>query len=150
MKKREEDSLMYPPLEDLLERIPQKYELVLAATRRAKQIIREQRINPLGVDDSRRGRKPLSIALMDIVEGRVDAKALVQPDIEFDELEEEHTELFPEFEGFARRTGDAEESETDYEAEAEDEEGEEGDELDEELDDLDFGLQSEDAEEESE
>jgi len=144
--KHEEDSLMTPPLEKLLLKIPQKYELVLAATRRAKQIIRELRINPQAMDESRRGRKPLSIALLDIVEGRVDAKSLVAPDIEFDEYEEEAAELFPELESFARRTAETPEGEGGVEGESEEDELEEGDELDEELDDLDFGLQTEDPE----
>jgi DNA-directed RNA polymerase omega subunit len=145
--KHEEDSLMTPPLEKLLLKIPQKYELVLAATRRAKQIIRELRINPQAIDESRRGRKPLSIALLDIVEGRVDAKSLVAPDIEFDEYEEEAAELFPELESFARRPGEAPAGEEGLDAEGEEEDVEDTDELDEELDDLDFGLQTEDPEE---
>ena len=85
--RRDEESLMQPPLEDLLARIPQKYELVLTATKRAKQIIREQRLNPSAVEDPR-GLKPLSIALRDIAEGRVDKEVLLTPDVEFDELGE--------------------------------------------------------------
>ena len=80
--KREEDSLIQPPLEDLLEKIPQKYELVLAATRRAKQILRENRNNALEAEGTM--RKPLSVALEDIVEGRIDKEALLQPDLELD------------------------------------------------------------------
>ncbi len=85
--KREEDSLMHPPLENLLARIPQKYELVLTATKRAKQIIREQRLNPSAINETG-GLKPLSIALHDIAEGRVDKQVLLTPDIEFDEMGE--------------------------------------------------------------
>ena len=91
---RDEDTLMNPPLEELLDQIPQKYELVLTATRRAKQIIRELRLNPLGIDESLRQRKPLSIALMDISSGRVDKTALLAPDIEFDEIEHEQPDFF--------------------------------------------------------
>jgi DNA-directed RNA polymerase subunit omega len=82
--RREDDTLMNPPLEDLLARIPQKYELVLTATKRAKQIIREQRLNPAALEEAN-GIKPLSIALHDIAEGRVDKQVLLTPDIDFDE-----------------------------------------------------------------
>jgi len=99
---RDEDTLMNPPLEELLHEIPQKYELVLTATRRAKQIIRELRLNPLGIEESLRQRKPLSIALMDISSGRVDKTALLAPDIEFDEIEEERTDFFGDPERLVR------------------------------------------------
>jgi DNA-directed RNA polymerase omega subunit len=85
--RRDEDTLMHPPLENLLARIPQKYELVLTATKRAKQIIREQRLNPTAIEESG-GLKPLSVALHDIAEGRVDKQVLLTPDVEFDELGE--------------------------------------------------------------
>jgi DNA-directed RNA polymerase omega subunit len=85
--KHEDDNLMHPPLENLLARIPQKYELVLTATKRAKQIIREHRLNPAAVDDAN-GIKPLSIALHDIADGRVDKQVLLTPDVEFDEVGE--------------------------------------------------------------
>lgn len=98
MKHEHEDSLMYPPLEELRKQIPQKYDLVLAATRRAKQIIREHRLNPLGVSAEDKRKKPLSIALADIVEGKVDKQALMVPDIVFDEFEEDQLDNFPEFE----------------------------------------------------
>jgi DNA-directed RNA polymerase omega subunit len=78
---------MQPPLENLLARIPQKYELVLTATKRAKQIIREQRLNPSSIEDSH-GLKPLSVALRDISDGRVDKEVLLTLDVEFDEIGE--------------------------------------------------------------
>jgi DNA-directed RNA polymerase omega subunit len=78
---------MNPPLENLLARIPQKYELVLTATKRAKQIIREQRLNPSSIEDAG-GLKPLSVALRDISDGRVDKQVLLTPDVEFDEVGE--------------------------------------------------------------
>jgi DNA-directed RNA polymerase omega subunit len=85
--RRDEESLIQPPLENLLARIPQKYELVLTATKRAKQIIREQRLNPAALEDSH-GLKPLSVALRDIADGRVDKQVLLTPDVEFDEVGE--------------------------------------------------------------
>lgn len=99
MKRELEESLMYPPLEELRKRIPQKYELVLVATRRAKQLIREQRLNPGTTPLSDRGKKPLTVALIDIVQDRVDKEALLAPDLELDTFEEEHVDYFPEYEG---------------------------------------------------
>lgn len=103
--KRDEDSLMYPPIEDLLKKIPRKYELVLTATKRAKQIIRQHRLNPLAVEESDRGRKPLSIALNDILEGKVDQDALSMPDTFFDEETEDELALFDEPEAFGLPEG---------------------------------------------
>jgi DNA-directed RNA polymerase omega subunit len=90
---------MSPPLEELRARFPLKYELVLVATRRAKQIIREQRLNPGAIAAADKMKKPLSIALQDIVHGKVDKHALMAPDIVFDQFEEEALDYFPEYEG---------------------------------------------------
>jgi len=103
--KRDEDSLMYPPIEELLKKIPHKYELVLTATKRAKQIIRQHRLNPLGVGEDERGRKPLSIALNDIIEGKVDKETLSMPDTFFDEESEDELALFDEPEAFGLPEG---------------------------------------------
>jgi DNA-directed RNA polymerase omega subunit len=103
--KRDEDSLMFPPLEELLTKIPRKYELVLTATKRAKQIIRQHRLNPLGIDPSERTRKPLSIALTDIVQGKVDEDTLNMPDTFFDEETEDELALFDEPEAFGLPEG---------------------------------------------
>jgi DNA-directed RNA polymerase omega subunit len=92
--KRDEDSLMNPPLEELRKRIPHKYELVLAATKRAKQILRQQRINPMSMDDEAKNRKPLSIALMDILSGRVDRDSLTELEPVFDDYIEESSDFF--------------------------------------------------------
>ncbi|MCB1221135.1 MAG: DNA-directed RNA polymerase subunit omega [Planctomycetales bacterium] len=92
--KYKEDSLIQPSLEALQERIPKKYELVLTATRRAKQIIRDMRLNTVGYSEDDLRRKPLSIALNDIVEGRVDSTTLSTPDINFTDYEEGTSDLF--------------------------------------------------------
>ena len=84
--KTEDLSLMNPPLQKLLDKLPQKYEAVLAVTRRAKQIIREQRLNPGAFTEEELKRKPLTVAIHDIVDGRVDQEALMAPDVMFDEL----------------------------------------------------------------
>jgi len=72
------DTLMYPLLEDLLAKIPSKYELVLLASLRAKQIIAKQRLGPTlegEVDDDvkamQAGHKPLSQALGEIARGEL-------------------------------------------------------------------------------
>lgn len=103
--KRDEDSLMYPPIEELLKKIEHKYELVLTATKRAKQIIRQHRLNPLAVEESERGRKPLSIALNDILEGKVDKESLTVPDSFFDEETEDELAMFDEPEAFGLPEG---------------------------------------------
>ena len=116
--KSSDESLMYPPLEELLERIPLKFELVLAATRRAKQIIRQQRLNPNSAELDLRGRKPLSVALEDIMSGRVDMNSLMAVDLELDAVEEEELDMFPDLpypdrdrdEGFNGEDGAAEDS----------------------------------------
>jgi DNA-directed RNA polymerase omega subunit len=88
--KREDDSLMNPPLGKLLEKIPQKYELVLVATRRAKQLIRQQRMLQLGAEaEISEDSKPLSIALNDIVEGRISADDVLAPEFDVDEPEDD-------------------------------------------------------------
>jgi DNA-directed RNA polymerase omega subunit len=70
---------MYPLLEDLLARIPSKYELVLLASLRAKQIIGKQQLGPTlegEVDEDvkavQSGYKPLSRALAEIARGELE------------------------------------------------------------------------------
>jgi DNA-directed RNA polymerase omega subunit len=92
--KREEDSLMTPALEDLQARIPQKYELVLVATRRAKQLIRQQRMAGLGVPMESGGMKPLSVALRDIAEGRISVDDILAPEFDVDEYHDETTTIY--------------------------------------------------------
>ncbi len=92
--KREEDSLMTPALEDLQARIPQKYELVLVATRRAKQLIRQQRLADLGAPVDTSGIKPLSIALRDIAEGRISVDDILAPEFDVDEYHDESTTIY--------------------------------------------------------
>ena len=92
---RDEDSLMFPPLEKLLEKIPDKYALVLTATKRAKQIILQHRLNP-GSDDAQSQRKPLSIALQDIADGVVDQTALQTPEVFLEDYFEDEGPSYPE------------------------------------------------------
>ncbi len=72
------DSLAHPLLENLLQVIPSKYELVMLAALRAKQIIGNQKrgltthgeIEP-DVLAMHSGRKPLSVALDEIARGEL-------------------------------------------------------------------------------
>jgi DNA-directed RNA polymerase omega subunit len=92
--KRDEDSLMSPTLEELHARIPQKYELVLVATRRAKQLIRQQRLASLGAQVENSGIKPLSVALRDIAEGRITVDDILAPEFDVDEYHDETTTIY--------------------------------------------------------
>jgi DNA-directed RNA polymerase omega subunit len=144
---KHDDSLLYPTLEQLLEKIPQKYELVLTATRRAKQILREQRLNPVAFSDDDLRRKPLTIALADIVEGRVDKQALMTLDIEFDEVDQEQLDMFPDAEGFALPREDGSPDDLEPEEPESDDDFEDEDDL-EDVGDLDlFDLGSDDDDE---
>lgn len=91
---RDEDSLMYPPLEDLLKKIPDKYALVLTATKRAKHIIMQNRLNPIGIEMSKDNRKPLSIALREIVEGSIDQSDLDLPETLLDDYMEDDAPVY--------------------------------------------------------
>jgi len=134
---KHDDSLLYPTLEHLLEKIPQKYELVLTATRRAKQILREQRLNPAAFNDDDLRRKPLSIALTDIVEGRIDKQALMTFDLEFDDLEHEKIDMFPDTEGFGLPKSDSSTEDQEIDEPEADDDTEEEDEF-EDVGDLDL------------
>lgn len=73
------DTLMYPLLEDLLQQLSSKYELVTLASLRAKQVIGKLRMGPTfegeldeDVKAIARGLKPLSLALQEIASGKLD------------------------------------------------------------------------------
>ncbi len=91
---RDEDSLMYPPIEDLLEKIPDKYALVLTATKRAKHIIMQNRLNPMAAESVRDDRKPLSIALREIADGVVDQKDLDLPEPLLDDYVDDEVPVY--------------------------------------------------------
>lgn len=94
--RRDDGSLMFPPVEELVEKIPQKYELVLTATKRAKQLIIEMRHNPGLFSNEQLRTKPITLALHEIVSGAVDTQALMAAEIDFtdpDPDNEFHSEL---------------------------------------------------------
>ena len=73
-------------VEDCIEKIPNRFELVLIATKRARQIARG---SPLLVRHER--DKPTVIALREIAEGRVDERILDEapkPMLSVDEMQE--------------------------------------------------------------
>lgn len=80
---KEKETLLYPLMEDLQKHVPSKYELVLLASLRAKQIIYKARrgVNPEGElpeealeEDSK--IKPLTQALVEIAEGKLERDKL--------------------------------------------------------------------------
>lgn len=79
-KKRGKVNLTQPSLEKLLEIVPSKYDLVLLASKRARQIKREIEFR---VDTHRENEyaKPLTTALFEIVEGRITAEDLKYVDL---------------------------------------------------------------------
>ena len=90
---RDEESLMYPPMEVLLDKIPDKYALVLTATKRAKHIILQKRLNP-NAEGMQDDRKPLSIALKEIAEGVVNQSDLDLPELLMDDYVDDELPVY--------------------------------------------------------
>lgn len=59
--------MLYPSMNDLLKKVPNRYSLVNVAAKRARDIADEAERNP----DFELEDKPVSIALADIMEGRI-------------------------------------------------------------------------------
>ena len=80
--------------------------------------------SPFAGDEADRHRKPLSIALGDIVDGRIDQQVLMAPDIQFDDIEQESAELFTDegslSESFSSESEDTEADDSESEDEGED------------------------------
>jgi len=79
-RKKRKANLTQPSLERLLAKVPSKYELVLLASKRARQIKREVDFRPERARDFE-FTKPLTTALFEIVEGRVTAEDLKYVDL---------------------------------------------------------------------
>ncbi len=58
--------MLNPSIDDLLEVIEDRYSLVIAASKRARQIIESEAYASMETD-----KKPVSIAAKEIIEGRV-------------------------------------------------------------------------------
>ncbi len=79
----EKETLMYPLIDDLLKYIPNKYELVLLASLRAKQIIHKSKMGGAPIeeleDEPSRDlpmRKALTQALYEIADGKLERDKL--------------------------------------------------------------------------
>ena len=59
--------MLYPAMKDLLDKVPSRYELVNVVACRARQISTEAEIAGEPLDD-----KPVSIAIQEIAEGKLD------------------------------------------------------------------------------
>lgn len=59
--------MLYPPMKDLLKQIPSRYMLVNVVAQRARQISSEAEEAEMPLDD-----KPVSIAIREVSEGKVD------------------------------------------------------------------------------
>lgn len=87
------DSMINPSIVDLLEKVDNRYSLVVATSRRARQLI--DGAEPT-IDE--KGRKPLTIAIDEVEEGNIQVKegsdkVVASPDIsELEEMLSEHDE----------------------------------------------------------
>ena len=59
--------MLYPPMKDLLEKVPSRYELVNVVACRARQIASDAENTGATLED-----KPVSIAIREIAEGKLD------------------------------------------------------------------------------
>ncbi len=58
--------MLYPPMNELLEKVPSRYMLVNVVAQRARQIAIEAEENEVILDD-----KPVSMAVREVAEGKV-------------------------------------------------------------------------------
>ncbi len=83
-------------VEDCLDKVDNRFELVMVSSKRARQIQIEGKDPMVSVDND----KPTVIALREIADGLVDAEILVEkPGIELEEVEEEMAEAVAEQQG---------------------------------------------------
>ena len=59
--------LLYPPMKDLLEKVPSRYELVNVVACRARQIATDAEMSGEPLND-----KPVSIAIREVAEGKLE------------------------------------------------------------------------------
>ena len=101
LKKRRRANLTQPSLERLLKKVPSKYELVLLASKRARQIKREIDFRPEAAREYE-FTKPLTMALFEIVEGKVSAEDLKYVDI-LEQTDEAREAMYAATEDAARK-----------------------------------------------
>ena len=61
--------MLYPPMKDLLEKVPSRYELVNVVACRARQIASQAEDAGMPLEE-----KPVSIAIREVAEGKYDAE----------------------------------------------------------------------------
>lgn len=62
------NSMINPPIMSLLNRVSDRYSLVVITAKRARQIIEERRLHPNENEDS---IKPVTVAINEINEGKI-------------------------------------------------------------------------------
>ncbi len=83
-------------VEDCLDKVDNRFELVMVSSKRARQLQIEGKDPMVSVDND----KPTVIALREIADGLVDAEILVEkPSVELEEVEEEMAEAVAEQQG---------------------------------------------------
>ena len=83
-------------VEDCLDKVDNRFELVMVSSKRARQLQIEGKDPMVSVDND----KPTVIALREIADGLVDAEILVEkPRVELEEVEEEMAEAVAEQQG---------------------------------------------------
>lgn len=83
-------------VEDCLDKVDNRFELVMVSSKRARQLQIEGKDPMVSVDND----KPTVIALREIADGLVNAEILVEkPSVELEEVEEEMAEAVAEQQG---------------------------------------------------
>ena len=68
--------MLYPAMRDLLNKVPSRYKLVNVVAHRARQIAADAEEGGYPLND-----KPVSIAIREIAEGKVDLSLPTQPQV---------------------------------------------------------------------
>ncbi|MEG2000920.1 MAG: DNA-directed RNA polymerase subunit omega [Evtepia sp.] len=63
--------MLYPAMNELLEKVPSRYQLVNVVAFRARQISEEAEADQISLED-----KPVSIAIREVAEGRLSGPAI--------------------------------------------------------------------------
>ena len=79
--------MLYPPMKELLNKVPSRYKLVNVVAARARQIAVEADEQGIMLED-----KPVSIAVREIAEGKVPQEPVIEEDVLEEEVFEEEFE----------------------------------------------------------
>ena len=72
--------MLYPAMNDLLKRVPSRYQLVNVVAARARQIASQAESQSLMLED-----KPVSIAIREIAEGHLDESPFLKVEVKVEE-----------------------------------------------------------------